>query len=352
MKCKTTTTQSEMLATSLRDQIVDGAFEPGSRMPTFQEIESNFQVSRGVVQQAIARLKQDGFVNTQSRRGGLFVVDHPPHLKRYAIVTPTSRGADCWSIFNETILRESHLYAQENEGCEFVQFLGTESIKDGVAICRQLKQEIEQHRLAGLILLPGTFEMVHELSDIKVPKVYLNSHYSQNYHPSVVDDIGCFLNRSLRWFADHGRKRVAVVHMSDTHDELTHEHYENNGLMYYPQWRQMIGRNAPHVVSNLIPLLMDYEPDKRPDGLLIADDNLVEYAVSALLAMGLRIGHDIDIVAHCNWPCPTPKMIPMQRIGFHAGHMLQKAIEQIDLQRANQPIVPFQTIPPLFDDEV
>ena len=70
MKYKTNTTQSDLLASNLKTQIVHGDYQPGSRMPTFQEIESNFQVSRGVVQQAIAKLKQDGFVNSPSRRGG------------------------------------------------------------------------------------------------------------------------------------------------------------------------------------------------------------------------------------------------------------------------------------------
>lgn len=352
MKYKTNTTQSDLLASNLKTQIVHGDYQPGSRMPTFQEIESNFQVSRGVVQQAIAKLKQDGFVNSPSRRGGLYVVDHPPHLKRYAIVISTNHDSDCWSLFNESLLKESHIYEQKNEGCTFELFLGIENIKDGAAVCQELKQEIESHRLAGLILLPRTFEMVAELSDIKVPKVYINSHISQNYHPSVVDDTQSLIDRSLSWFRKHGRKRVAVINMSDTYDGFGAADFSNNGLEYYEPWHQQVGRNAPHVVKNLVTLLMDYPTDKRPDGLLIADDNLVEYAASAVIAMGLRVGVDLDIVAHCNWPWATPNILPMQRIGFHAGHMLACCIKQIDNQRTNSPIIPFQKLPALFEDDV
>lgn len=352
MKYKTNTTQSDLLASSLKAQIVDGEFCPGGRMPTFQEIESNFQVSRGVVQQAIARLKQDGFVNTQSRRGGSYVVDHPPHLKRYAIVMPVNRHSEYWPIFNEALLKETHCIEQKNEGHQFELFLGILDVKDGPAVCQSLKEEIESHRLAGLILAPGTFELVDELTDLDVPKVYIDSHISQNLLPSVVNDVQSFIDRSLKWFHDHGRKKIAVVHMSDTHDSLCPADFENMGLQYYPQWHQTVGRCAPETVKRLIPLLMDYEPDKRPDGLLIADDNLVEYAASAVISMGLRVGEDLDIVAHCNWPWTTPNIIPMQRIGFHAGQMLEKCIEQIDNQRANKSISPFQEIPALFEDEV
>ncbi len=352
MKYKTNPTQSDLLASNLRTQIVDGEYKPGGRMPTFQEIETSFQVSRGVVQQAIAKLKQDGFVNAQSRRGGLYVVENPPHLKRYAVITPTNRDSSCWSLFNEILLKECHLYEQNHEGCEFELYLGLLDVKDGMGICQKLKEEIESHRLAGLIMTPETFDTIHELLEVNIPKVYINSHISQNYHPSVVDDTQGFIDRSLKWFADHGRSRVAVVHMSDTYDGLGEADFVRAGLPFHSQWIQQVGRNAPVVVKNLIPLLMDYPKEQRPDGLLIADDNLVEYAASAVIAMGLRVGQDLDIIAHCNWPWAVPNIIPMQRIGFHAGNMLERCIEQIDNQRSNKPIIPFQEIPALFENEV
>ena len=36
----------------------------------------------------------------------------------------------------------------------------------------------------------------------------------------------------------------------------------------------------------------------RPDGLVIATDNLVEEALGALHGAGIVIGRDIDVVAH------------------------------------------------------
>jgi len=68
-------TLADRVTTSLYDQIRQGDFVPGARMPSENELTERFQVSRTVIREAISRLKSEGLVG--SRRGSGTVVLAP-----------------------------------------------------------------------------------------------------------------------------------------------------------------------------------------------------------------------------------------------------------------------------------
>ena len=95
----------EQVLANLRKRIIGGDYAPGERLPTFDAIQQQFDISRSVAQLAVTRLKQDGFVDTRNRRG-LFVAENPPHLSRYGVVFPFTRSDPNWSRFNSTFTHE------------------------------------------------------------------------------------------------------------------------------------------------------------------------------------------------------------------------------------------------------
>lgn len=61
------------VASVLAREIQSGAFDPGSRLPTEQQLAEKFGVSRNVVREAVAQLRADGLV--EARQGlGAFVM--------------------------------------------------------------------------------------------------------------------------------------------------------------------------------------------------------------------------------------------------------------------------------------
>ena len=68
-------TLADRVTTTLYDQIRQGGFAPGARMPSENELTERFQVSRTVIREAISRLKSEGLVG--SRRGSGTVVLAP-----------------------------------------------------------------------------------------------------------------------------------------------------------------------------------------------------------------------------------------------------------------------------------
>jgi GntR family transcriptional repressor for pyruvate dehydrogenase complex len=73
------------------DEILSGAFAPGSRLPGENDLSERFGVSRPVVRQALARLHADGLV--EARRGsGTYVLSRPSdNLTDVTSLTDVSR---------------------------------------------------------------------------------------------------------------------------------------------------------------------------------------------------------------------------------------------------------------------
>jgi GntR family transcriptional repressor for pyruvate dehydrogenase complex len=67
-------TLTSQLVKALTDRIRAGELKPGDRLPTEQELNEEFKVSRTVVREAISSLKAAGLVSTQQGVGGAFVL--------------------------------------------------------------------------------------------------------------------------------------------------------------------------------------------------------------------------------------------------------------------------------------
>ena len=59
----------EEVASILRDEIEKGTFKTGERLPAEMTLAKEFDVSRTVIREALARLKYDGLLDTRQGRG-------------------------------------------------------------------------------------------------------------------------------------------------------------------------------------------------------------------------------------------------------------------------------------------
>lgn len=67
---------STMVADSLREKIHSGGLQPGTQLPTEAELCAEYDVSRTVVREAVARLRSEGMIVPQQGRG-MFVSEAP-----------------------------------------------------------------------------------------------------------------------------------------------------------------------------------------------------------------------------------------------------------------------------------
>lgn len=336
----------------LRNRIISGSFPPGSRLPVRAELGRLFAVSYVTVQHAVERLRSDGLVRATTH--GTYVTDSPPHLCCYAMTFPNgpTEGRP-WSRFWST-LQHSALGIQQATATQFSFYYGPDGLSNSPD-CLRLLADAAQHRFAGIIFAgpPHAFATTGLLRQLDMPSVGV---MMTPFHgiPAVYPDTTSFLGRAFDYLASQGRRRVAVIFESlspgsaDAVVATAREH----GLVCHPHWVQVCPIQDALASTQVVRLLMRARGEELPDGLIIFDDNLVEYACMGLIAAGVRVPLDLEVVAHCNYPSPVPKILPVKRLGFDCGRIVRRCKEIIDMRRRGETPPPQTLVPAQFEEEL
>ena len=332
----------------LRLRIVNGHFPPGGSIPIRSELQREFDTSNQTIQMAMNSLKTDGFIVT-SGSGGTFVADNPPHLFHYGMVSPIR--------FTDTRYLTAMQHAAENiakDGlCKFSYYcyeqahIQTEGYKRLIA-------DVEAHRLAGLIFPFPAYKLEETavLNQTGLPRV-INSTWENTEIPQIAFRNTNFLEKAVDYLVAQGRKRIAVIRdylhredMDNDIDYLVKRGVGNPALMQ--------NCSATHAWSahQAALLLMRLPKSERPDGLIIGDDNLVEFATEGLSKSGLRIPQELTVVAHCNFPDRPPSCVPVTRLGLDCLDLIRRDIECLETQRKGEKVSNFTEVPAVFESEM
>ncbi len=346
--------QRKALLEHLRGGIVRGAFAPGSRLPRRAELQQKFSMSKETVQQAFNRLRTDGFVEVR-HRDGTFVVPRPPHLHRYGLVFP-HRHSDTqpWSRYLTALAKEASALESDSQR-QLPRFYDATSLGDLGGNYAELLDSVLNHRVAGLIFLtqPSHLFDTPVVNEHGIPRAAImhpDAYFPQPIR-AVYPDWLSFYRKALRHLHDQGCRKVALLtHGNDTgtFESFARETAEM-GMTTAKKWMQLAhGGNAYNIAS----LLMQGNSEHRPDGLILADDNLVEDAARGLLESNIRVDEDLHVVAHCNWPDRPPCPIPATWLGFSAKLLLRHCVESIDRQRRGHHDLPPILLPAMFQEEL
>ena len=337
------------ITNQLLREILNGVLRPGDRLPTRVLLEKRFDVSSLTVQRAMENLMRDGVIMSDRRRG-TFVATHPPHLCRYGLVFSERPSGNFWPgywtalqrVANEMLLPEGH---------SMVVYYGLASDKSN-----PLLADVLAHRVAGLIFPfnPYMYLGTAVLDEPLIPHVALMpANPDVPVEVRLELDSRAFIDRALDRLKAEGCHQIAVI----TGPRLPQEWFASletalarRQLLTRPYWRLSQALNEPDCVRSLTRLLMAV-PGHRPDGLIIADDNLVGPVEAGLIESGVLVPQDLRVVAHCNFPFPTPSPLPVHRLGFDMYDVLSHAMAQIDRMHRGQPPVACVQVPPVFAED-
>jgi DNA-binding LacI/PurR family transcriptional regulator len=360
-----------LIADELRRQIVSNSLPPGSQLPTRLELGQHYQVSSVTVQKALDCLIQDGFVDA-TRRKGSFVVDRPPHLFRYGLVFHTYLPNSGHTSRYLTAMANEALRIQRSSDREVVAYYSIDIHADTPDFQR-LVYDLRAHRLAGLIfpfgpepeilkrLLPPSLEHAIGAASVLhgVGAVAVSASPEAHGLCSIDLDAHSFIDKALDYLRARGRRRVAVLSGITSPSEFHRNMAAGiaaRGMTTRPYWTQRASISEPETARNCAHLLMmpvlDAGEAQRPDGLIVTDDNLVEHASIGLIASGVRVGDEADVVVHCNFPWPMPSVVPVKRLGYDIRQLLEVCIASIDRYRRGDRPPEFTSLPALFEDEV
>lgn len=353
MNIDNTKSMYQQVADDLRNQIVTGKLLPGQKLPTFDVLIAQYEVSRTIMQGAIAQLRELGFIRSDGRRG-MFVEQYPPHLYRYGILFPGHPGDKYWSRFNTSLINEATRLQSQTPGYRFEFYYDLHKKQTSEHLGR-LASDVENNALAGVMEMPFCEEVVEQLQikQSNVPLIHLFGSLQSTRLPSITTSSELSIrDEVLPWFGSNGCKRLAVLNLVDHPMESMLDMIGASGLQTQRGWMQYISRDHAELARRMVWLLFEAPAHERPDSLLIMDDNLIEHAMAGLVDCNIKPGTDVFVAAHHNWPCESPCMLPLKRYSFHAGQFLVMACRILDQIRSHESVPIYQFLPAIFEDQI
>ena len=334
--------KQRLIVEHLRERITHGDLRPATRLPTRRDLAVTFDASPVTVQQALDHLMRSGFVESRGSRG-TFVVAHPPHLTHYAMVFPALPDSNEWRRFWTALSNEGRrIHGDTTQPRTVSVWYGIDGHPSREDYHR-LVADVRARRLAGLIFATVPWH-IRDTPLVEEPGIARVAIMGPNLDmPSLprVELGGAFLQKAVGELARQGKRRVAVLYPpAQAEDRNWTAGLERalaaNGMESRPYWRIEANQSTPQTARSCAHLLMRLPKEDRPDGLLVTDDNLVEQATAGLIDAGAQVPHDIAVVAHCNFPWPTPSAVPVSRLGYDARTVLKACMDVIDAQRHGQ----------------
>jgi DNA-binding LacI/PurR family transcriptional regulator len=338
---------------TIRQEIIEGVYASGHRLPTRSEIGAKMGVGVATVQKALETLAEDGFVQARAK-AGTFVVERLPHLCNYGIAVPASGR---WSLIYKSLWDAAGIANREGT-LRFMEYVTSREVGSR-GDAAQLCQDVTSHRLGGLILIgPAAVRDLKgtpALEQKGMPRVQDQFQPEPGIPAVHLDTVGSFVRRALGYLTARGRRRIAHIQYAGEYSNrrAAEETLAKAGVEMRPYWMQTVSAGSLHdTVPNVMNVLMQLEGDKRPDALVVHDDNLVEHVVTGLTAAGVKVPEELEVVAHFNYPSPAASVLPFKRLGFDCRIFLKKCLEVLDMQRRGETPPARTSIEAVFDDEL
>ncbi|MBA3684114.1 MAG: GntR family transcriptional regulator [Planctomycetes bacterium] len=322
--------KSDAILASLRGRLVRGDLKPGDLLPTRAQLERRFTASRATIQTVFDRLAADGFIAAAGRKGTR-VAEHPPHLRRIALVSPWSGPEEnrfWWALQREAERRNGH------PELAIAIHAGIHPRGDDPAYLRLLG-EARAGRLAGAIFAtpPASLVDARFPAANRIPRVAIMPRQSPDDPPVICPHHSSFFDRAVAHLTQRGCRRIAAISVTIGQGQRIAEALDEAGCEVAPWRLQIVPLDQPLAARACAHLLLHGPRAQRPDGLIIADDNFVEAATAGIRDAGVP---GLHVIGHCNFPWPTPSVLPIRRLGYDTRRILDACLASIAALRAGR----------------
>ena len=339
----------EAVAKKIRKKIIGGEWKPGSRLPTRTKLISSIGSNHYTVQSAIKQLELEGYIEVGARKSGTRVVENPPHLSRYYLILQET--PDHWDHFGHAL--EEAAEQKSSETCEITCFYGFGGHRN-INEFEQVINDVKNKSVAGLIFASSAQEFIGSplLEVPGIPRVAISNPLDFQWGPKVHFDYVGFINKAVAHMVKQGRKKLALLCpyynlFTDTFKNALADH----GLVCESSWMQFPDREKEYGAKHAVDLLMHPGQSNRPDGLIIADDNLIEGSVKSLISNNIKVPDELSIVTMNNFPHKVQTELDVTRIGFNIPAMLDVLMTRIEELSSDISPEENTSIPAIMEDE-
>jgi len=342
------------LLTELRQQILDGRYPKGSRLPSEAELSDAYSVSRGTVRHALGILTQEGLIERRKGSGS------------YVRANKGSEPNDGLSFSKQIGL----VLSQSSDQLNMEILIGVEQgakARGYHVIFSYAEENADQQRrdiqrliadaVDGLIVFPVTeapaYEGLTQLRANGIPFVLLDRYFPDFDSDYVVANNYDGAYRATEHLLILGYRRIAFIYAQLSSEMVTSIHdrwagyraaLEHYGLSYddrlvyrspirgqYDEFLALIGKEAASGARSVkIPL----SNHTLPDAIFAVNDLEALAILKTSQRFGLRIPEDIALVgfddlsfaAHLHPPLTTVAQLRME-LGLRAVNVLIDRIE-------------------------
>jgi DNA-binding LacI/PurR family transcriptional regulator len=333
--------KAEQIALILREEILSGARAPGAKLPTYDALMEQFQVTRPTVARVLDALREEGLVSEKGARG-VFVAERFPHHDRYLWVTSEQPGSLEWTSFMATFL---DLIERGETGIPgtVVPLVGVDGRANNPAY-KLLCEVVEQRSAAGLLLMNSS--TVYQLPALENPGLPRAAIWAPLPHAGLVSlAFDSLITRACARLMERG-KRLAIMSPHEPNLKAAEAALAALGLPENRLWPLHVAVVGCERVTELL-----FDRTDRPDAVFVTDDNLIEPLLRGLRRAKVEPKKDVYVLGHCNFPRPIGLGQGVEHIGFDVREIFAAAQACIEAQRAGE-ATPTRTVHPRFADEL
>ena len=288
------------------------------------------------------------------RKLGTFVSQRSPHLFEYALVFPHDPNRSLvWSNFFESLRGYAGKLNLNSE--KHINFFYGVDQANSSSDSQRLQQLVENHQLAGIIFATPPYELegTKILNEPDIPRVYIGGFLDRLSIPSVGFGGESSALLGARYLVSQSRHRIAFFATDpDLVDSWLKLPYDAPDLqiMTRRHWSFALAPNLPDAATACVRLLMDLPEADRPNGIIVLDDHLTEAVERGLLSSSDPKAVETKVVASCNFPDRFVHQLPIKRLGYEAGDIIESALSVLAAVGRGEKVRRAVTVLPHFDD--
>lgn len=310
------TSLTGQVTTGLRRSIEHGHFRPGTPLPTLKEMAAELGVSLVVVRVAVKGLAREGLVTARPRRGIEVSAAGPQRWRGHVLYLHWGSANSYYTaVCGETLVRQ--LLAQRVLVTP-VHLTGVEAAADWPQLRSIIRAgPVDLAVVDGDVRLVGMLLTEHEIPFVHMASAGTEATPSRLAQRTLLQDARPALEQAMRHVLNCGVRTVGiVVHSGDGGPLKPLATAAGLSVLLLPA-PPVTGLGLPESVERggmkcLLRRLAANEP--LPELLYFADDYLARGGLTALLARGIRIPEDVQVITWANRSLGPVFPVPLTRI--------------------------------------
>ena len=330
-----------MIADTIRRQISDKVYPPGSLLPTEQKLHEMFGASRQTIRQALQCLVDDGLISRRQGSGSRVLgITENPSASRHTVAIITTYISEY--IF-PSILREAEAVLSANN-CTTMLYATSNQISSE----RRILQGLLHEKNVDGILVEGTkttlpnpnLDLYRSLQAKGIPLIFMHGQYEGLKDAvAILDDNYAGGRQLVEYLVGKGHTRIAGIFKSD--DTQGHQRYagftsalrdhglpieDRNIFWYRTEDKEEMTHASPFWTDKLSPILANNT------AVVCYNDEVASFVVQSLLRDNVKIPQEMAVVSFDNSiysNLSACRITSLSHGNCNVGHIAAEALIQI-----------------------